>query len=54
MVSLTTASSTAAGGEAVITVMAWYLNESIYGWMLALTAVQDLAFTAFIFSLCRR
>ncbi len=54
MVSLTTASSTTAGGEVVITAMAWYFNDSMYGWMLALTAIQDLAISAFILSLLRK
>lgn len=49
-----TGSSTAAGGEAVITAIAWHFSDGIYGWMLAITAIQDLAAAAFIFSLCRR
>ncbi|KDY31173.1 putative membrane protein [Escherichia coli 2-427-07_S3_C3] len=38
----------------MITALAWHFSESIYGWMLAITAIQDLAITSFIFSLCRR
>ena len=36
----------------MITALAWHLNDSIYGWMLAITAIQDLAVAAYIFSSC--
>ena len=49
-----TGSSTAAGGEVVITAMAYQFSDGIYGWMLMLTAIQDLAISAFILSACRR
>lgn len=46
--------STTVGGEAVITAIAYHFSDGIYGWMLMLTAIQDLAISAFIFSACRR
>lgn len=38
----------------MITVMAYHFSDGIYGWMLMLTAIQDLAIAAFISSARRR